>query len=151
MLCHRLFSQTIFTSCGRWFKVQTQLLQQLVIYCHLDPLSISTWFLKYRVSLDFFQFQTRKKIDFETNLIFCRVRTWYFKISISRNWFLNSIIELDFLSIWNLILAGYSGSKNQVRTLQKIKFVSKSIFFRVYNKLPNWHFKNQAQIDTAHC
>ena len=48
-----------------------------------------------------------------------------------------------------LIFAGYTSSKNQVRTRQKIKFVSKSIFFRVCNKLPNWHFKNQAQIDTA--
>ena len=51
--------------------------------------------------------------------------------------------------ISKLIFAGYNGSKNQVRTRQKIKFVSKSIFFRVCNKLPNWHFKNQAQIDTV--
>ena len=51
--------------------------------------------------------------------------------------------------ISKLIFAGYTGSKNQVRTRQKIKFVSKSIFFRVCNKLPNWHFKNQAQIDTV--
>ena len=52
--------------------------------------------------------------------------------------------------ISKLIFAGYTGSKNQVRTQKKkIKFDSKSIFFRVCNKLPNWHFKNQAQIDTA--
>ena len=31
--------------------------------------------------------------------------------------------------ISNLIFAGYTGSKNQVRTRQKIEFVSKSIFF----------------------
>ena len=48
-----------------------------------------------------------------------------------------------------LIFAGYTGSKNQVRTRKKIKFDSKSIFFKICNKLPNWHFKNQAQIDTV--
>ena len=48
-----------------------------------------------------------------------------------------------------MIFAGYTGSKNQVRTWQKIKFVLKLNFFRVCNKLPNWLFKNQAQIDTA--
>ena len=51
--------------------------------------------------------------------------------------------------ISKLIFAGYTGSKNQVRTRKKIKFDSKSIFFWVCNKLPNWHFKNQAQIDTT--
>ena len=51
--------------------------------------------------------------------------------------------------ISKLIFAGYTGSKNQVRTRQKIEFVSNSIFFRVCSKLPNWHFTNQAQIDTA--
>ena len=51
--------------------------------------------------------------------------------------------------ISKLIFAGYTGSKNQVRTRKKIKFDSKSIFFQVCNKLPNWHFKNQAQIDTV--
>ena len=84
-----------------------------------DPLSISTWFLKYRVSLDFF---------------------FNCKISSLKNKKINLISKL--------IFAGYTGSKNQVRTRQKIKFVSKAIFFRVCNKLPNWHFKNQAQIDT---
>ena len=40
----------------------------------------------------------------------------------------------------NLIFAGYTGSKNQVRTRPKIKFVSKSIFFRVWNwKKFEWH------------
>ena len=48
-----------------------------------------------------------------------------------------------------LIFAGYTGSKNQVRTRKKIKFDLKLIFFRVCFKLPNWHFKNQVQIDTA--
>ena len=68
-----------------------------------------------------------------------------FENSSSTNW----IFNLQ-KSISKLIFAGYTGSKNQVRTRQKIKFVSKSIFFfRVCNKLPNWHFKNQAQIDTA--
>jgi len=28
--------------------------------------------------------------------------------------FLNLIFEFDFLSLWNLIFAGYTGSKNQV-------------------------------------
>ena len=51
--------------------------------------------------------------------------------------------------ISKLIFAGYTGSKNQVRTRKKIKFDLKSIFFRVCNNLPNWYFKNQAQIDTA--
>ena len=52
--------------------------------------------------------------------------------------------------ISKLIFAGYTGNKNQVWTQQKIEFVLKSIFFRVCNKLRNWHFKNQAQIDTAY-
>ena len=64
-----------------------------------------------------------------------------FEISSLKNWKINLISKL--------IFAGYTGSKNQVRTRQKIEFVSKSIFFQVCNKLPNWHFKNQAQIDTA--
>ena len=51
--------------------------------------------------------------------------------------------------ITKFIFVGYTGSKNQVWTRKKIKFDLKSIFFRVCNKLPNWHFKNQAQIDTA--
>ena len=45
-----------------------------------------------------------------------------FEICISQNWFLNLIFELDFLSILNLIFAGYTGSKNQVWNRQKIKF-----------------------------
>ena len=57
------------------------------------------------------------------------------------NWKINLILKL--------IFAGYTGSKNQVRTRKRINFDSKSIFIRVCNKLPNWHFKNQAQIDTA--
>jgi hypothetical protein len=40
--------------------------------------------------------------------------------------------ELDFLSTSNLNFAGYTGSKNQVQTRQKIKFIqldfSNSIF-----------------------
>ena len=85
-----------------------------------NPLSISTWFLKYRLSLDFF---------------------FNFKISSLRNQKIHLITKLIFV--------GYTGSKNQVRTRKKIKFDSKSIFFWVCNKLPNWYFKNQAQIDTA--
>ena len=46
--------------------------------------------------------------------------------------------------ISKLIFAGYTGSKNQVWTWQKIEFVLKLISFRVCNKLPNRHFKNQA-------
>ena len=39
-----------------------------------------------------------------------------------------------------MIFAGYTGSKNQVRTRQKIEFVSKSIFFQVWNwKKIEWH------------
>ena len=51
-----------------------------------------------------------------------------------------SISKLDFFSSSNLIFAGYTGSKNQVWTRQKIKFVSKSISFRVWNwKKIEWH------------
>ena len=71
---------------------------------------------------------------------------WKFITNSKKNRFRN---KLDFLSSLNLIFAGYTGSKNQVRTRKKIKFDSKSIFWRVWNKLPNWHFKNQAQIDTV--
>ena len=76
-----------------------------------------------------------------------------FEIS-SVTWFFFQFRNINFKKLKinlfsKLIFAGYTGSKNQVRTWQKIKFVSNSIFFRVCNKLPNWHFKNQAQIDTA--
>ena len=53
------------------------------------------------------------------------------------------IFELDFLSIWNLIFASYTGSKNQVWNRQKIKFkiqVQKSILWTRY-------FKNQVHIN----
>ena len=94
----------------------------IALYSRLDPLSISTWFLKYRVSLDFSSISNSKK-----------------------NWFWN---KLNFLSSSNLIFTACVACKNQVRTRQKIEFVSKSIFLQVCNKLPNWHLKNQAQIDT---
>ena len=59
----------------------------------------------------------------------------YYKLE--KNRFRN---KLNFLSSLNLIFAGYTGSKNQVRTRQKIKFVSKAIFFRVWNwKKIEWH------------
>ena len=86
----------------------------------LYPLSISTWFLKYRVSLDFFSI-SKYQDEKMKKLI------WF------RNWFLKATqavkvkFELD--------------RKNQVGF--------KLNFFRVCKKLPNWHFKNQAQIDTA--
>ena len=69
--------------------------------------------------------------------------------SVTRFFFNFKISSLKINLISKLIFAGYTGSKNQVRTRKKIKFDSKSIFFQVCNKLPNWHFKNQAQIDTA--
>ena len=59
---------------------------------------------------------------------------WEFITNSKKNRFRN---KLDFLSSSNLIFAGYTGSKNQVRTRKKIKFDSKSIFFQVCNKLPN--------------
>ena len=65
-----------------------------------------------------------------------------FEISSLKSRKVNLISKLNF--------AGYTGSKNQVWTRKKIKFDLKSIFFFwVCNKLPNWHFKNQAQIDTT--
>ena len=51
--------------------------------------------------------------------------------------------------ISELIFAGYTGSKNQVRTQQISSLFRNRFFFQVCNKLPNWLFKNQAQIDTA--
>ena len=65
--------------------------------------SICAWFLKYRVSLDFFSISNSKKNRF-------------------RN-------KLDFLSSSKLIFTACVACKNQVRTRQKIEFVSKSIFF----------------------
>ena len=52
--------------------------------------------------------------------------------------------------ISKLIFAGYTGSKNQVWTWKKSSLIRNRFFFLVYNKLPNWHFKNQAQIDNAY-
>ena len=86
----------------------------------LYPLSISTWFLKYRVSLDFFSILKYQDEKIKKSI-------WF------RNWFLQATqavkvkFELD--------------RKNQV--------CFKLDFFQVCKRLPNWHFKNQAQIDTA--
>ena len=66
-----------------------------------------------------------------------------FEISSSRNWFLNLIFELDFLSISNLIFTACVACKNPVRNRQKIKFknqVQKSFSW-------NRDFKNQVQMD----
>ena len=57
--------------------------------------------------------------------------------------------KLDFLLSSNLIFTACVSCKNQVWTRQKLEFISKWISFRVCNKGPNWHFKNQAQIDTV--
>jgi hypothetical protein len=65
--------------------------------------------------------------------------TWFSKISISRNWFSISIFELDFLSISNLIFAGYTGNKNKVWNRQKFKLKN---LFREIEIL-----ENQVQID----
>ena len=81
-----------------------------------------------------------------TNTFPLLICTWLLK---------NQIVKIDFdkldlslqKSILKLIFVGYTGSKNQVRTRKKIKFDLKWFFFQVCNKLPNWHFKNQAQID----
>ena len=58
------------------------------------------------------------------------------------SWFLetfNLILNLIFLSTWNLIFEGYTGSKNQVWNRQKIKFK---------NQFPDIQIsKNQVQID----
>ena len=50
--------------------------------------------------------------------------TWFFF-----NFEISSLKNQKINLISKLIFAGYTGSKNQVRTRQKIKFVSKSIFF----------------------
>ena len=60
------------------------------------------------------------------------------------NFEISSLKNLKINLISKLIFAGYTGSKNQVWTWKKIEFDSKLIFFLVCNKLPNWHFKNQA-------
>ena len=78
--------------------------------------------MKYRVSLDFFSISNSKKNRF-------------------RN-------KLDFLLSSHLIFTACVACKNQVRTRKKIEFRNR-FFFRVCNKLPNWHFKNQVQIDTV--
>ena len=49
-------------------------------------------------------------------------------------------IKLDFFSSSNLIFTACVACKNQVRTRQKIEFVSKLIFFQVWNwKEIKWH------------
>ena len=42
--------------------------------------------------------------------------------------------ELDFLSIWNLIFAGYTGSKNQIRNRQKIKLIKLDFLNLIFQK-----------------
>ena len=52
-----------------------------------------------------------------------------------------------------MIFAGYTGSKNQVRTRQKIEFVLKSIFFEfeIEKKSSDTrYFKNQVEIDRGY-
>ena len=53
--------------------------------------------------------------------------------------------------ISKLIFAGYTGSKNQVRTRQKIEFVSKLIFFFEFeiekNSSDTQYFKTRVEID----
>ena len=53
--------------------------------------------------------------------------------------------------ISKLIFAGYTGSKNQVRTRKKIEFVLKSIFFFEFEiekkSSDTRYFKNQVEID----
>ena len=72
---------------------------------------------------------------------------WEFITNFKKNWFR---IKLDFFFLsLNLIFTACVACKNQVRTRLEFEFVLNSIFFRVCNKLPNWHFKNQAQIDTV--
>ena len=67
-----------------------------------------------------------------------------FEISSVTHFFFN--LEISSLKnqkinlISKLIFAGYTGSKNQVRTRQKIEFVSKSIFFEFeIEKKNEWH------------
>ena len=65
-------------------------------------------------------------LDFFLNLYFTKL-------------ILNLIFELDFLSIWNLIFAGYTGSKNQVWNRQKIKLKN------LLREIQIW--ANQVQVD----
>ena len=79
-------------------------------------------------------------------LIF-EISIWEFITNSKKNRFRN---KLDFLSSSNLIFAGYTGIKNQVRTRQKIEFVSKSFFFEfeIEKKSSDTrYFKNQVEID----
>ena len=83
------------------------------------------------------------KINLKTD--YCRLKIQVVKLDFSNlilqnrknNRFRN---KLHFLFSSNLIFAGYTGSKNQLRTRQKIEFVSKWIFFWVRNrKKIEWH------------
>ena len=91
--CCNCFSQDLV-------NIEIQIIYGKEMCAGNHPLSISTWFLKYRVSLDFF---------------------FNFEISGLKNKKINLILKL--------IFAGYTGSKNQVWTWKKIKFDSKSFFF----------------------
>ena len=62
-----------------------------------------------------------------------------FEISSSQNWFWNLILELDFLSISNLVFTACVACKNPVQNRQKIKL--KNQFREIEIS------KNQVQID----
>ena len=84
------------------------------------PLFISTWLLKYWVSLDF--------------LSISKYQVWKIKKSIwFRNWFLQATQAV----------------KIKFELEKKSSLFRNRFFSQVCNKVPNWDFKNQAQIDTV--
>ena len=82
-------------------------------------ITISTWFLKYQVSLIFF-------FNFEISSLRNQKSIWF------RNWFLQATqaVKIKF-------------------ELEKKKSLIRNWFISSLFKLPNWHVKNQVQIDTG--
>ena len=77
--------------------------------------------------------------------------TWFLNISISQNWFLNMIFELDFLSISNLIFAGHTGTKNQVWNKQIIKLKNKFCEIEILKKIKYSYVGGKFWLVCCHC
>ena len=107
-------------------------IEQLLFFIHFPMIAVFEWskldlhgvYLCLIFEMSIWEFITNSKKKSISN------QTWFF-----------FEFKLDFYCLCSLQKSSLNSAKNRV--------CSKSIFSRVCNKLPNWHFKNQSQIDTV--
>ena len=119
-------SQTqIVVFCINCIDLQLLLMNLLLLlkFVYSDPLSISTWFLKYRVSLDFFSISNSKKKSISKLDFFVELELDFYCLcglqkSISKsNWFFNflNLIFRNWKKIeWHSIFQKSSGDRQGV-------------------------------------